>query len=219
MNILLINGNRQAEYLIAVLQAKGHIVTVIDPIYSRCQQLADAYEIPAICGDGTKERTLEKAGAGQANAVVALDSHDQVNLIACQTAKKRFHVPLAYASVNNPENVKTFKKLGIQKCVCTADWIMEQVEQDSLKDNLKKCLPIEDGKVVICEVILKERSPALHKKLWEIGFPPQSVISCILRENEAIIPQGNTELEAGDKAILISSSQRVQETLTLLSAN
>ncbi|NLJ31529.1 MAG: TrkA family potassium uptake protein [Clostridiales bacterium] len=217
MKILLINGNDKADFLISALKAKGHTITVVDPDYSRCRALADTFEVTAFCGDGTKEVTLAKAGAEQADAVVALDVRDSVNLVACELAKNRFHVRLTYASVNNPKNVAVFKQLGVDKCVSEVDWIVNQVEQDSLEDNIKKYLPIENGRIVICEAVIGDRSPALNQKLWEIGFPPQSIVSCIIRGEETIIPQGSTQLAAGDKIVLISSSRKIDEALSLLS--
>lgn len=217
MKILLIDGDSKLEFLLAALKAKGHELTVIDPDRRRCLKLADAFDVVAVCGDGTKKRTLANAGADQMDAVIALDDRDSVNLVACELAKKHFHVGLAYASVNNPQNVRLFKLLGVDKCVSTVDWIADQVEQDSLEDNIKKYLPIENGKVVICEAVLDEKSPALDKKLWELGFPPQSIVGCVIRGNDTIIPQGNTQLSAGDKIVLISTAQKVDEALALLS--
>lgn len=217
MNILLVNGWEKSGFLLAALKAGGHRPVVVDPDYDRCRALADTYEVPAFCGDGTKEQTLEKAGAGRMDAVIALDERDSANLVTCQLAKSRFHVKFAYTAVNNPKNAEIFKRLGVDHCASTVDWIADQVEQDSLEDNIKKYLPVENGKVVLCEAVLDERSSARDKKLWEIGFPSQSIVGCIIRGNETIIPQGSTQLRAGDKIILISSSQKADEALALLS--
>jgi trk system potassium uptake protein len=216
MNILLTNGNQKAGFLAEILQAKGHSLTVIDPDPERCRMFAGTYGVMTVCGDGTQARTLQNARAGQMDAVIAMDERDPVNLIVCELAKKRFRVRYAYAVVNDPQNIELFKKLGVDKYVNATRLLADFVEQDSLENNIKKYLPIENGKVVLCEIVLDERSPALNQKLWEIGFPPQSIVSCLIRGEETIIPQGNTELAAGDKIILISSSNVMNEALYLL---
>lgn len=76
---------------------------------------------------------------------------------------------------------------------------------------------MENGKVVICEIELDDKSPVLNKKLWEIGFPKDSIVGCIIRAEQTIIPQGNTELNKGDKVILLSSPEALEKINLLLS--
>lgn len=216
MNILLVEGNQKTRFLIKILQANDHHVMVVGQDYSWCKTLADTFEITAICGDGTKPYILKDAQADKMDTVIALGDEDSANLIVCELAKTQFHVKNVYAVINDPKNADLFKKLGVDKCVSTVQLFAEIIEQESIEDNIKKYLPIENGRVVICEVILDEKSPVLKKKLWEIGFPPQSMISCIIRGDQTIIPQGSTELAAGDKAIVISSSEVVNQVLSIL---
>lgn len=216
MNILLVEGNQKTKFLIKALQTNDHHVVVVGQDYSWCKGLADTFEITAICGDGTKPYILKEAQANEMDIVIALGDEDSANLIVCELTKTQFHVKNVYAVINDPKNADLFKKLGVDKCVSTVQLFVELVEQESIEANIKKYLPIENGRVVICEVILDEKSPALNKKLWEIGFPPQSMISCVIRGEQTIIPQGSTELSAGDKAIVISSSEVMNQVLSIL---
>ena len=216
MNILLVEGNQKTRFLIKILKDNNHHVTVIGQDYSWCKTLSDTFEITAICGDGTKSYILKDAQADKMDVVIALGDEDSANLIVCELAKTQFHVKNVYAAINDPKNAHLFKKLGVDKCVSTVQLFAEIIERASIEDNIKKYLPIENGQIVICEVILDEKSPVLNKKLWEIGFPPQSMISCIIRGDQPIIPQGSTQLAAGDKAIVISSSDVVNQVLSIL---
>ena len=216
MNILLVEGNQKTRFLIKMLKDNDHHVTVVGQDYSWCKTLADTFEITSICGDGTKSYILKDAQADKMDIVIALGEEDSANLIVCELAKTQFHVKNVYAAINDPKNADLFKKLGVDKCVSTVQLFAEIIEQASIEDNIKKYLPIENGRIVICEVILDEKSPVLNKKLWEIGFPPQSMISCIIRGDQPIIPQGSTQLAAGDKAIVISSSDVVNQVLSIL---
>jgi len=216
VNILIVGGHENAHYLIKSLKLKGHEVMIVNPDHNWCQMLADTYEIEAICGNGTDAGTLRQAHAEKMDAVIALEEQDAANLIISELAKKQFHVQRTLAIVNDPKNVELFQGLGVDRCVNVTRAFNEFIEQQAIKENIKKYLPMDNGRIVICEVLLTDKSPALHKKLWEIGFPPQSTVAYLLRGEEIIVPQGNTELFSGDTAIVLSSSQSVEATIAML---
>ncbi|MEI7885159.1 MAG: TrkA family potassium uptake protein [Clostridia bacterium] len=216
MNILIVGGEQNAYYLIKSLKAKGHEVVAVNHEHDQCQMLADKYGIKTICGNGSNANTLQEAHAEKMDAVIALYKQDAANLIVSELAKKQFNVKYTFAIVNDPKNAELFQGFGVDKCVNATLSFIELIEQQAIAGSIKKYLPAEDCKVMIFDVLLTEKSPAANKKLWEIGFPPQSIITCILRGEEIILPQGNTILMAGDKVVIISSSQSREQTIALL---
>lgn len=219
MKILLVNGEEKTESLIKSLIATGHEVTAIEHDYGRCRRLSDTFEIVTANGDGTNSRVMRDARAGRMDAVIALSDSDAANLLVCELAKKVFHVKRTYTLANDPQNIGLFRTLGVDRCISPAQLFSELIGQEALENNIRNYLPIENGKVVLFEIALDEASPARNKKLWEIGLPPQSIVSCILRGDETVIPQGNTVLEAGDRVVVVSSAEAAGEVLTILSGN
>lgn len=216
MNVLIIGGHQIVDFLIKSLKSNGHEVILINQDYEFCQALADKYEIEAICGNGSEAESLKAAHAEKMNAIIALAEQDATNLVICELAKKQFNIKYTFAVVNNPKNEEIFQSFGVSKCVNITRILSDLVEQESIEENIKKHLSNEDKRVVVSDVVLSANAPALNKKLWEIGFPSQSIIACILREGEIIIPQGNTILMAGDKAVVISSASSIDETISIL---
>lgn len=217
MKILLVGGRQKANFLTKSLKAKGHDITVINEDYEWCKMLTNTHEVISVNGDGTKPCILEEAGASKMDTVIALSNKDSTNLIVCEITKKQFHVKNTFALVNDPKNVKVFKELGVNKCISATQMLTDLIEQEVITENLKDYLPTENGKVVIHEIELDDKSPVLNKKLWEIGFPKDSIVSCIIRMEQTIIPKGNTELKAGDKVILLSSPAGLNKITLLLS--
>lgn len=217
MKILLVGNNQKLNYLTKSLISNGHDVTVINDDYNFCQLLSDTYEITCIQGDGTNARILEKADARHMAIVIALCDKDATNLIICQTAKNKFNIKNTITVVNDPKNIKLFKELGVDKCISTTQTITEIVKQESILENFQSYLPVENGKVLINEIELDEKSPILNKKLWEISFPKDSTIGYIIRMEQTIIPKGNTELKNGDKVIVLSSPEALEKVTLLLS--
>ncbi len=216
MNILLAGGRQGQLHLLKSLLEKGHRVSIVHADGAWCRMLADTYEITAVCGSPCDTTILKEAKADRMDTVIALEEHDADNLIICELAKKQFHVKHTFALVNDPKNAGMFYGLGVDKCVNTTDIFSRIVEQESMEGNIRQYLPIADERVVVCEVQITEKSPALNKKLWELGFPSQSIVACILRKDEVLLPQGSTVLLAGDRAVVLSAAQSMQATLAIL---
>ena len=216
MKILLVGGHEEATFLTKSLKAKGHDVTIINEDYEWCKMLSNTHEVITVHGDETEPHILEDACISSMDTVIALSSKDAKNLIVCEIAKKQFNIKNTVAVVNDPKNIKIFKALGVNKCISATQLIADVIEHEAIIEDLKSYFPIDNGMVTVCEIELDERSPVLFKKLWEIVFPKDSIVGCIIRMEQIIIPQGNTELKAGDKLIVLSSQESLQKAILLL---
>lgn len=216
MKILLVGGSDKANYLTPLLKNKGHDLTIINNDAELCKELSDTHKISAVHGDGTQPNILETAGISTMDAVIGLDSRDERNLIVCELAKRQFNIKSTFAVVNDPKNVKLFTSLGVSKYICAAQLMADAIEHEGAVENLKNYFPIGKVTVRVCEVELDEKSPVLSKKLWEIVFPKDSIVGCVVRREKIIIPQGSTELKAGDKVIVLSSPESLEKAVLLL---
>ncbi|MBW7573852.1 potassium channel family protein [Caproiciproducens faecalis] len=219
MNILLVGGHTRTRYLAAALKARGYHVRVVGDDYGWCKKLADDYEVETVCGDGTDPLTLKEAAADKMDMIAAVSGKDAFNLLVCEIAKKQMLTRKTLAVVNDPKNQKLFEELGVDKCVSFTRFLEDRIEQEEIADHICRYLPIADGRVVVCEAIIDADSKVLNRKLWEIPLPPQSIIGCIIREDQTLIPQGNTQLEEGDHAVILSSAESVDEVTALLSGH
>src|SRR3972149_274064 len=96
---------------------EGHEVLIIEQDAAKCDRITlDLGEI-ALNGDGCEAATMEIAGFGRADMVIAVTGDDEDNLVVCQVAKARFNVPRTVARINNPKNEEIFKRLGIDTAV------------------------------------------------------------------------------------------------------
>ncbi|MCC8022835.1 MAG: NAD-binding protein [Clostridiales bacterium] len=217
MRLLLVGGHQKANFLTKSLKAKGHHVTIVNEDYDWCKLMSNTHDVICVHGNGTKPYILEDAQASKMDAVVALGNQDAKNLVVCEIAQKQFHVKNTIAIVNDTRNIHLFKALGVSKCISATKMITDIIEQQALLEELYNYTPLENGKIILCELELKEKSPACGKKIWEIGLPENSIVSCLLREEDTIIPKGNTRLKAVDKLMLLADSGEVEKATALLS--
>lgn len=215
MKILLVDGYDQLKFLTKSLKIRGHDITIINEDSKWCRVLSDTYEVISVHGDGTNSDILRQADASRMDIVVALNNKDASNLITCEIAKKEFNVKNTIAVVNDPDNIRLFEKFGVNKCVSSTQMVNNIIDQTSIVENIQNYLPLENGRVFISEIKLDKNSPVIGKKLWEISFPKESTVGCIIRGEQIIIPQGNIKLEVEDKVIVISIPEVVENINSL----
>jgi trk system potassium uptake protein TrkA len=218
MNIIVAGTGRTLYFICRAFSAKGHKVTVIDQDHGECVSLARRLKVTVVHGDPSLPDTLEGAGAASAELVFALTPKDPDNLAICQLARARFGVPRAIAVVNDPDNELAFKKLGIE-AFSTTRIMANLIEQRAALDEITNLIPVAEGKVNITEIVLRDTSPVVSKRLREIALPRNTLVACMMREGQPIVPGGETELLAGDQVVLVTIPQNHAAAIRAFTGN
>ena len=74
----------------------------------------------------------------------------------------------------------------------------------------------EGGKAESIEIEITNESPVAGKQLKDIRLPGKALVGVILRENEAIVPRGNTQILDGDHIVLFTLPESVSKLLKYL---
>lgn len=210
MKVIVVGGGKVGYYLAKTLIEHGHYPTLIEIKKGLCRYLANDLDIPVIFGDGTTLEALMDADIEHADAVVSVTGKDEDNLITCQLAKSVFHVGKTVARANNPKNVAVMKQLGIDITVNTTDNIARSLEREIDLSRIRQVMTLHKGEVSIDEIVIPERNfPLAGKTLAQLKLPEIFVLISIVRNDQLIIPRGNTTIEGGDRIMLLSPSNKL----------
>jgi trk system potassium uptake protein TrkA len=212
----MVGGSKTVYFLARQFIGRDYHVTILNRDPARAKELAEQTRATVVLGDGADPNRLEEAGARRADALLALTSHDQDNLVSCQIAQRMFGVPRVMALVNDPENEPIFERLGVTVAFSATRVIASLIEQQTNFDDITRLMPIAKGRVNVTDVHLDEHSPAIGKSLMEVELTENSIIACIVRGDEVIVPRGATRLEVHDHLILISQPEHEQQDLETL---
>lgn len=216
MRVIVIGGDKTVYFLARHFVQRKYHVTIINRDASSCRDLAHTTHATVVMGEGTDVTRLEEAGARQADVLLALTPHDQDNLIACQIAQKHFGVPRTIALVNDPDNEPIFQKLGVTVAFSATRIIGSIIEQETDFEEITTLMPLAKGRINVTDVRLDPASSAVGKTLIDLELNGDSLIACIIRGEEVIVPRGSTTLQANDHLVLISHPENQAHDLSVL---
>ena len=99
---VIICGAGQVGFNIArYLASENADITVIDQSVKLIEKIKDSLEVQGIVGFASHPDVLERAGAADAEMVIAVTYADEVNMVACQICHSIFDVPTKIARVRD----------------------------------------------------------------------------------------------------------------------
>ena len=220
MRIVICGGTNQAAYIIDMFRKdrkRKNSLTVISNDADYAKFLSNKYKIPVIIGDFTKSYILDDANIENADLFITLSNVDTDNYVACLLAKNVYHVKKTISAVLNPNNVKVFKRLGIDSAISSSFLIGETIKNESNIEEVFKSLSIEDDMIKIIEVNVKNNFLICNKELKDlVDFPDFCTISAIFRKPHIIIPKGKSDIRNGDKLILVGSTKDEEKIINYI---
>jgi len=217
MYIVIAGGGKVGANLTRSVLDLGHEVTLIEQRRDRFEVLEAEFEHRAQLGDATELFVLERAGlARPPDLVVAVTGDDEDNMIICQIAKERYGVEKVIARVNDPRNQPHFDLLGISPTVSATSIILAMIEHEVPEHGLIHLLELRKENLEIVEVQLDADSPCVGKPVNGLTLPAGSRLITVMREGQAQMADGSTELQAGDQLLAVLEAGKEDELRRVL---
>ena len=212
MHIIIVGGGKLGYYLAKTLVPQRHHLVLIEEDPDMCQKIAGELTdlgITLIHGDGTSVGDLREAEIEDADILIAVTGHDQNNLVACQVAKNYFNVPRTIARVNNPKNINVFRSLGVDSVVSSTAYIADIIEHEVDWEGINLMLSQKVGNLRIHEFQVNAQSKAAGKLVMDLKLPAGVILVSLIRDKEATVPSGQTQILAGDTIIAMGSEDSI----------
>jgi trk system potassium uptake protein TrkA len=220
MKVVIAGGGAVGTFIADELQAAGHEVHLIEQDGERVARMVEVNEPPNVTwhvADACEVSSLRSIGLDDADVVAAVTGDDEDNLVTSLLAKQEFAVPRVVARVNNPKNEWLFNEnWGVDVAVSTPHLLTALVEEAVSVGSLVRLLSFEGGRATLIEVTLAAESPAVDRELVEVGFPRDSTVVAVLRNDRVVVPRGDTRLLAGDEVLVLVTADSIDEVNKLL---
>ncbi|TKT79355.1 Trk system potassium transporter TrkA [Aquamicrobium sp. LC103] len=223
---VIICGAGQVGYGIAErLAAEQNDVSVIDTSPELIRSVRDSLDVRGFVGHGSHPDILEAAGAQQADMIIAVTLHDEVNMVACQVAHSLFNVPTKIARVRaqsylQPHYMDLFSRehLPIDVIISPELEVGEMVLRRIAFPGATDIVRFADNKIIMIAIECMEECPVINTPLEQLSelFPdlPSTVVG-VSRDDTLFVPHSGDQLFAGDLAYVVTSKEQVRRTLGL----
>jgi trk/ktr system potassium uptake protein len=208
MYIIIGGGGQVGYYLAKELLSQPHEVLVLEKDPRRFKQLKEQLGASNVGrGDACEARVLDEFGAQRADMVIAVTGDDEDNLVICQVAKSRFEVKRTVARVNNPRNNDLFQVLGIDRIVSPTEMLLHTIESEIPHRKLLPLMELSRAGLQLVEITVPADSSAAGQMISDLGLPTEANLVLITRNDEPVIPRGNTVIQAEDNIYALVRSQ------------
>jgi trk system potassium uptake protein len=214
MRILIVGGGEIGHALARALSA-GHAISVVDHQPATRDRFT-SLDVDFVVGQGTSADALNKAGAGEADLLVACTGLDEVNLVACAIAS-RLGVRRTICFVSREDFVggageggSLREHFGIERVVWPEAQLAEEIERIIAAPGAIDAEIFAGGRIRLLEYRLQAGAGLLAGPLKTLQVPRGALIVALGRSGTIEIPHGETQLEAGDKIIVMGIPEALE---------
>ncbi|PCJ86016.1 MAG: Trk system potassium transporter TrkA [Hyphomicrobiales bacterium] len=223
---VVVCGAGQVGYGIAErLSSEQNDVSVIDNSPSLIQAVRDHLDVRGIVGHGAHPDVLAQAGVDEADMIIAVTLHDEVNMVACQVAHSLFNVPTKVARIRSQNYLKSYYSdlfsrdhMPIDVIISPEIEVGEMVLRRLALPGAFDTIEFVDGQITTLGIFCEDDCPVVDTPLKQLSelFPDLSaVVVGILRDGELFIPGSDDSMLYGDQVYVVTQTDRVKRTLSI----
>ena len=224
MKIIILGAGQVGSSVAANLVSEANDITIVDIKPKLLQSLNERYDLQTIVGVASHPSVLAKAGANDADMIIAVTNSDETNMVACQVAYTLFHTPTKIARVrsldyqNNP-TLFAQEALPIDVLISPEQIVTEYIARLVSFPGALQVLDFAHGKAQMVTIRVAGDGILVGKKISEMFNQLNTLeyrVVSIFREGSAIIPRGDTVVENNDELFIIAAPKNIKALLKAL---
>lgn len=225
MNILILGAGQVGSNVAHQLaREEANQVTIVDIDPGALRELQDRLDVRTVVGHVAYPEVLERAGAKNADMVIALTNSDELNMVVCQIAYTLFNTPTKIARIRAPEyinapNLFQQENMPVDVCISPEQLVTEHIEQLIHHPGAFQVLEFADGKVRLVGVRAREGGLLVGHQIRTLveHLPNVEVrIAAIYRNGYPVQPEGDTLIQENDEVFFIAGRKDIRLVMSEL---
>ncbi|MDF2096181.1 Trk system potassium transporter TrkA [Aquibaculum arenosum] len=220
----IICGAGQVGFNIArYLAGESADVTVVDQSPELIQKITDLLDVNGVVGFASHPDVLERAGAQDADMLIAVTYADEVNMVACQVGHSLFEVPTKIARIRNQSYLNPLwsdlfsaSNLPIDVIISPEVEVSRAIERRLMIPGAFDAINLAGGKVTLVGVHVREETPIISTPLRQLTdlFPDLHIYLVTIRRGDNVIaPGGDDELQPGDDVYFMCETAHLERAM------
>ncbi len=222
MKIIICGAGQVGWQLARHLSTENNSVTVVDNNGSLVRRITDTLDVGGVAGFASHPDVLERAGARDADMIIAATFSDEVNMVICQVAHSVFEIPRKVARLRsqsylNSEYSDLYRRehLPIDVIISPEREVAEAALRRLAAPAAFDTESFADDKVQLIGLTLEEDCAVINtplRQLSELFSTLRAVVVGVRRDGKLFVPDPNDQLFAGDQIYLVAATEDVPRT-------
>jgi trk system potassium uptake protein TrkA len=224
VKIIILGAGQVGTSVATNLVSEANDITVVDQNPDLLKELQDRLDLRTVIGHGAHPDVLLRAGAEDADMILAVTNSDETNMVACQVAYTLFHTPTKIARVRSQgflDHPKLFgaDALPIDVPISPEQLVTEYILRLIENPGTLQVLDFAEGRVRLVAVRAYYGGPLVGHELRTLYDHMPRVdarVAAIYRHDRAIQPEGDTVIEADDEVFFVAAPIHIRSVMSEL---
>ena len=225
MKILVLGAGQVGASIAEHLAKERNDVTIVDTDLEKLLDMQNRLDLRSVHGNASHPGVLTRAGAGDADMVVALTNSDEINMVACQVCHSIFHTPLKIARVRQSEYLDypelfNAENLPIDVFISPERLVTEHIRRLIDYPGALQVMDFAQGLAQLVAIVADNEGPLIGHQLREIhNYMPDGVdarVAAIFRNNKPISPDGDTVIKINDMVFFFAAKKDIKPVMETL---
>ncbi|MFN3645888.1 MAG: Trk system potassium transporter TrkA [Gemmobacter sp.] len=225
MKVIICGAGQVGWQIARHLAGERNDVTIVDSNADLVRRAADTLDVQGIAGFASYPSVLERAGARDADMIIAATHSDEVNMVTCQVAHSVFGVPRKIARLRAQDYQETLHADLYRQDHLPIDVVISPEREVALAALQRIAAPAAfdteaflGGRAQLLGLALEEDCPVLNtplRQLSDLFSTLRAIVAGIRREGRLFAPEPGDQLFPGDRIYVFSHAEDVKRTLEI----
>ena len=225
MKVIICGAGQVGWQIASHLAGERNKVTIVDSNPELVRRATDTLDVRGIAGFASYPDVLEKAGAKDADMIIAATQSDEINMVTCQVAHSVFGVPRKIARLRAQSYLDAIYSdlyrrdhLPIDVVISPEREVAEAALQRLAAPATFDTESFMKGRVQLLGLALDDDCPVLNtplRQLNELFSTLRAIVVGVRRQGRLFAPEPEDQLFVGDQIYVFSHSEDMTRTLDI----
>jgi trk system potassium uptake protein TrkA len=217
--VLVSGGSRMGECVAKSLSAKGIHTKIIERDRLRGEHLAATLNrVVVLHGEGTDQRLLLQEGVRDVDMFISAAEDEEENVLTALLAK-RLGAKRVVSLVNTTEYIPLASTIGVDVVLSPMLSAVSAILQFVRQGKILSVSTLREELVEAIEFMALDTSAIVGKPLRKLSVPKGALVGSIVRDDEVIIPDGETIIQVGDRVIVFARPESISKMEKAMKVN
>ena len=223
MKVIICGAGQVGWQIARHLSGERNDVTVVDQDPELVRRATDSLDVQGVAGFASYPDVLDRAGARDADMIIAATHSDEVNMVTCQVAHSIFgvnrkiarlrsqsYLDAIYSDLYRRQHMPIDVVISPEREVATA--ALQRLSAPAAFDTER----FMDGQAQLLGILIEEECPVVHtplRQLTDLFSTLRAVVVGVRRDGALFSPNPGDQLFVGDECYVFAHVEDVPRTM------